>query len=90
MPLFLAVGDADGTGDDVMVAADVEALGREYCDQGVAVQFTRFQGLNHEEAALPFFPAAFEFLAQRMVGLPFTGNCASIGEGSSLDPVPTS
>ena len=36
-PLFMGVGNADGTGDGIMVVADVEALATEYCGQGVGV-----------------------------------------------------
>ena len=34
----MAVGNAGGTGDGIMVVADVEALAYEYCGDGVAVQ----------------------------------------------------
>jgi hypothetical protein len=87
MPLFLAVGDADGTGDGVMIVKDVEALGYQYCQQGVTVQFTKYQDSDHTQAGALFFPAAEEFLAERMLGLPFSGNCSSIGEGNSLAPI---
>ena len=86
-PMLLAVGDKDGTGDGVMVADDVEALGHEYCHQGVTVQFTRFSGADHTQAGAQFFPLAEEFLAERLAGVPFTGNCASIGKGNSLAPL---
>ena len=32
--MFMAVGNADGTGDDVMIAKDVEALAHQYCGEG--------------------------------------------------------
>ena len=53
-PLFMGVGNSDGTGDGVMVAADVEALAHEYCQQGVPVEFTEYQNLDHEESIAPF------------------------------------
>ncbi|MHB2023649.1 MAG: lipase family protein [Mycobacteriales bacterium] len=87
-PLFMAVGNADGTGDGVMVTADVEALAHEYCQQGVPVSFTVYSGANHDEAALRFEPAAVSFLAARFAGLPFTSNCSSVGPGNSLAPLP--
>ncbi len=34
-PLFIGVGDADGTGDGVMVTKDDEALAHTYCQRGV-------------------------------------------------------
>ncbi|HET8560492.1 MAG TPA: lipase family protein [Marmoricola sp.] len=86
-PMLLAVGDKDGTGDGVMVAGDVEALGHEYCRQGVSVRFQRFQGSDHTQAGLQFFPLAEDWLAQRLAGVPATGNCASIGKGNSLAPL---
>ena len=85
--MLLAVGENDGTGDGVMVAKDVEALGYEYCHQGVSVQFTRFADSDHTQAGAQFFPVAEEFLAERLAGVPFAGNCAAIGKGNSLAPV---
>ena len=88
MPMFLGVGENDGTGDGVMVAKDVEALGYEYCHQGVTVQFKKYSRSDHTQAGGQFFPDAEDFLAQRLSGAPFSGNCASIGKGNSLDPLP--
>jgi hypothetical protein len=87
-PLFLAVGNADGTGDGVMVAKDVEGLAHEYCQQGVPLQFTVYNGSDHTQAAEHFEPAAVQFLTERFAGVPFTGNCSSVGAGNSLAPVP--
>jgi hypothetical protein len=86
-PMLMAVGDKDGTGDGVMVADDVEALGHEYCHQGVTVQFQRFQGSDHTQAGEQFFPLAETWLGSRMAGAPAAGNCASIGKGNSLAPL---
>jgi hypothetical protein len=52
MPLLFGVGNADGTGDGIMVAGDVEALAYEYCQQGVPVTFDEYSGLQHTEAAV--------------------------------------
>ena len=87
-PLFMAVGNVDGTGDGVMVAGDVEGLAHEYCEQGVPLQFTVYNGSDHTQGAEHFEPAAVTFLAQRFVGVPFSGNCASVGVGNSLAPLP--
>jgi hypothetical protein len=89
-PLFMGVGNADGTGDGVMRADDVEALAHEYCKQGVPVQFDEYRGAQHETAGAYFEPATGPFLQARFAGLPFHGNCASIGRGDSLAPLPTS
>ncbi|HTU85753.1 MAG TPA: lipase family protein [Solirubrobacteraceae bacterium] len=87
-PLFMAVGNADGTGDDVMVAADVEALAHEYCTKGVPVTFTEYTGADHEEAIAPFETAALQFLENLFAGAPAPNGCASIGVGNSLALLP--
>ena len=88
-PLFMAVGNADGTGDGIMVVADVEALAHEYCGQGVAVQLAVYQGDDHQEAAVQFEPAVVTFLESRFAGVPFVSGCASIPAGDSIAPLPT-
>jgi hypothetical protein len=88
MPMYMGVGDHDGTGDDVMVHKDVEALAHEYCGQGVTVQFDVYDGSDHTQGGLNFFPRGMEFLAERFSGAPFAGNCADIGPGNSLAPLP--
>jgi len=87
-PLFMAVGNADGTGDGIMVVADVEALAHEYCGQGVGVQLAVYQGDDHQEAAVQFEPAAVTFLESRFAGVPFVSGCASIPAGDSIAPLP--
>lgn len=88
MPLLFGVGDADGTGDGIMVAGDVEALAHEYCTQGVPVTFEEYPGLEHTEAAVPFETAAMTFLTSLFVGLPASNGCSSIGKGTSIAPLP--
>jgi hypothetical protein len=87
-PLFMAVGNADGTGDNVMVAADVEALAHEYCTEGVPVTFTEYSGADHEEAIAPFETSALAFLENLFAGGPAPNGCASIGDGNSLALLP--
>lgn len=87
VPMFLGIGDQDGTGDGVMIRGDVEALGHEYCRQGVRVQLDTYRGAGHEPAAAEFEPKVSAFLAERFVGVPFTGNCAAIGRGNALRPL---
>lgn len=87
-PLLMAVGNSDGTGDGVMVAADVEALAHKYCQEGVPVTFTEYQGLDHEETIAPFESAAIAFLTNRFAGGPAPNGCATIGTGNSLAPLP--
>ena len=88
-PVLLGVGNADGTGDGIMIAGDVEALAHEYCQRGVAVTFDEYAGLQHTPAAVPFEADALTFLEGRMLGLPAPNGCASIGTGNSLAPLPT-
>jgi hypothetical protein len=87
-PLFIGVGNADGTGDDVMIAADVEALAHEYCTRGLSVQFTEYKGENHETAAVSFLPSAEEFIEGLLGGGTVANGCSSIGVGNSLAPLP--
>jgi hypothetical protein len=86
-PLFIGVGDADGTGDGVMVTKDDQELAHTYCQRGVNVQFNVYQGDDHTDAAVPFETGAFKFLTQRLNGQSVTNGCSSIGAGNSLAPV---
>jgi hypothetical protein len=88
-PLLLGVGNADGTGDGVMVADDVEALAHLYCQRGVSVEFDEFQKLDHLEAAVPFEAHTFALIHAWLTGLPTPNGCGSIGAGDSLAPLPT-
>lgn len=87
IPMFMANGNADGTGDDVMVAADVEALSHLYCERGLSVQFDEYKGLDHEEAAVPFELEAFPLLTGWLNGLKAPSGCKLIGTGNSLAPL---
>jgi hypothetical protein len=87
MPMFMGVGDADGTGDHVMVVKDVQGLAHEYCGEGVPVQLKVYAGAEHSQAGLQFFPEAMNYLAARFAGLPVTSNCADIPVGNSLAPL---
>jgi hypothetical protein len=89
-PLFIGVGDQDGTGDGVMVTADDEALAHTYCQRGVSVQFSVYDGQDHDNAAVPFEAGALNFLTNRLNGLPVPNGCSSIAAGNSLTPLPVS
>jgi hypothetical protein len=88
VPLFIGVGNADGTGDGVMVAGDVEALAHTYCQRGASVQFQEYKGQDHTGAGVQFEPAAAAFITERLLGLPVPNGCSSIGSGNSLAPLP--
>jgi hypothetical protein len=87
-PLLFGVGDADGTGDGIMIAGDVEALAHEYCQQGLPVTFDEYSGLQHTPAAVPFETDAMTFLTSLFSGLPASNGCSSIGNGNSIAPLP--
>lgn len=87
-PLFIGVGNADGTGDGVMVTKDDEALAHTYCKRGVSVQFKVYTGDDHAHAAIAFIGDAGSFLAARLSGQPMSDGCSSIGRGNSLAPLP--
>lgn len=88
-PLLMVVGNSDGTGDGVMVSADVEALAHEYCDQGVAVDFVEEYGADHTNAAVPFEAVLGPAQIQGwFAGTPPTNDCALVGTGNSLAPLP--
>ncbi len=87
-PLFMGVGNADGTGDDVMVDADVEALAHTYCKRGASVQFSEYKKADHTQAAVPFEADALAFLNQVLAGQKPANGCGSIKRGNSLAPLP--
>ncbi|NKY56048.1 lipase family protein [Nocardia flavorosea] len=89
VPLLLAVGQSDPIGDSVMVARDIEALAHRYCGRGVPVTYARYQHHDHIAAFARFQADAAQFLTGRFAGTPPTTNCAAIGRGNSLAPVPT-
>ena len=88
IPMLLGVGNADGTGDGIMIAGDVEALAHEYCQRGVPVTFDEYYGLQHTPAAVPFEAHALTFLEALFAGSPAPNGCSSIGTGNSLAPLP--
>ncbi len=87
-PLFIGVGDSDGTGDGVMVTRDDEALAHTYCKRGVSVEFNVYKGDDHTQAAVPFEEGAASFLGDRLDGRAVPDNCSSVGVGNSLAPLP--
>ncbi|EME15273.1 lipase family protein [Rhodococcus triatomae] len=88
VPMLLAAGDVDGTGDSVMVTADVEGLAHEYCERGVAVTYARYARMSHSEAFLPFQAQTAQFFTDRFAGAAPTSNCAVVGPGNDLAPTP--
>ncbi|HVU72780.1 MAG TPA: lipase family protein, partial [Mycobacteriales bacterium] len=87
VPILMGIGNSDGTGDGVMRADDVAALAHAYCAAGVPVQLQTYTGASHVTAGAFFDPQTGPFFQQRFAGVPFANGCASIGAGSSIDPV---
>ena len=75
VPVLLAVGNADGKGDGVMVTRDVAGLARKYCNRGVAVTYAQYNGMSHSEAFMPFQADTARFLTERFAGAPKTSTC---------------
>ncbi|HEX5194507.1 MAG TPA: lipase family protein [Solirubrobacteraceae bacterium] len=86
-PILLGVGNADGTGDGVMVAKDVAGLANEYCGRGVSVTFHEYVGDDHAHAAPPFLLAAVPFLQTRLNGGRVANGCRAVPRGNSLAPL---
>lgn len=87
-PVFIGVGDVDGTGDGVMIAGDDEGLAHTYCERGVPVQFSEYRGDDHVHAVVPFEESALTFLSNLLAGGLAVDDCGSIGVGNSLAPLP--
>ena len=87
-PLFIGNGLSDSIGDGVMVTKDVQELAYTYCQRGVPVELHIYNGLDHQQAGLPFLDQAQVFLTQRFAHLPVHNGCAEIGPGNSITPVP--
>lgn len=85
-PMLIGAANADGTGDDVIVTADVQGLAHAYCARGVPVQLVLYRGLHHTPAAFPFELDALNFLTERLSGVTPPDGCSSIGPGNSLAP----
>jgi Secretory lipase len=88
MPLYLAVGNDDGTGDGVMIAKDIQQLAQTYCAGGDSVQFQVFDGQDHAAAAASYFGPATTFLAGLYSGAAAADGCAAITPGNPLTPTP--
>jgi len=72
-PMMLGVGNADGTGDGVMIAADVARLAGSFCDRGVPTTFSEYRGSTHTQAFIPWSAEALGFLDRRFSGRPADG-----------------
>lgn len=87
-PLLMGVGNADGTGDGVMVAKDVQELAYVYCTRDVPVEFHVYSNSDHVQAAPQFEAQAVQFLQALYNGQSVTNECSSISPGNPLTPLP--
>lgn len=80
-----------GRGDGVMVAGDVRALARQYCEKGnTSIKYQQYELLSHVGAAVPWAPSALGWLNDRFAGKTPPSDCGRIPAGNSLAPeVPT-
>lgn len=74
-PLMMVNGNMDGTGDGVMVAADVKALADRYCAKGVPVSYTELKGASHTDAGQTFVLSALGYIRDRFAGKPAPSTC---------------
>jgi hypothetical protein len=77
-PLLMGIGNFDGVGDGVMIAADVRRLAQRYCKQGVPVTYQEYMGASHETAGAYFEPQTAAFLLATLSGAPPPSNCATL------------
>ena len=87
-PLFMAVGSSDAVGDGVMPAGDVTGLAHTYCGRGISVQLHTYAGSDHVASQSKFDSEARQFMQQRYAGGTPANECASIGPGNPLTPLP--
>lgn len=87
-PLLMGVGNADGTGDGVMIDKDVQELAYIYCTRHVPVEFHVYNNSDHVEAAPQFEAQAVQFLQQLYNRQTPTDECGSITPGNPFTPLP--
>ncbi|WP_141012474.1 lipase family protein [Nocardioides sambongensis] len=81
-----AGGPDIGEGDGVMIAGDVRALARQYCDAGVRVKYAEYE-LSHFTSIATWLPQAYAWLLARFGPFRAPDNCGSIKPGNSLAPL---
>ncbi|HWF54204.1 MAG TPA: lipase family protein [Solirubrobacteraceae bacterium] len=86
-PMYIGNGNADGTGDGVMIAKDVQELAHTYCQRGVSVQFNIYKGLNHDLGIAPFETGALNFIDARLNGRSVPDGCSQVTAGNALTPL---
>jgi hypothetical protein len=77
-----------GPGDGVMIAGDVRQLARQYCDQGVNVNYREYKNSSHVTSMPTWLNAATPWLMKRFAGQTTADNCSTITPGNSLARIP--
>ncbi|GAA3573272.1 lipase family protein [Amycolatopsis ultiminotia] len=76
-----------GGGDGVMVAGDVRAIAKQYCETGnTGIQYTQYDALSHTSALPAWAPSAISWIGDRFAGKAAPSNCGQIPPGNSLAP----
>ena len=72
-PLLVVAGD-----DDRTVAIDsIVASVKSACDRGLAIEFRRRAGLDHDPLMEQTTPELLDWARERLAGKPWSGNCAA-------------
>lgn len=75
-----------GKGDGVMIAGDVRTLARQYCAEGLKVDYAEGP-LSHSPTGITSILEASPWIADRFAGTTAPSDCASIKPGNSIAPI---
>jgi hypothetical protein len=64
-----------GTGDQLSVVADTDALMAKFCDQGVDIEYYRALNVSHDTSAIHGYVAGWSWLRDRLNGVPVRRGC---------------
>ncbi|QKX59519.1 uncharacterized protein TRUGW13939_06653 [Talaromyces rugulosus] len=64
-----------GTGDQLSVVSDTDALMAKFCDEGVDVEYYRALNVSHITSATHGYVAGWSWLSDRLNGVPVRGGC---------------
>lgn len=79
-------GPGIGPGDGVMIAGDVQALARKYCDSGVPIQYDQYDLASHIIGGGVWLPGALKWIFDRFADSPLPNNCNTIPVGNDMRP----
>ena len=73
-PLFVIAGEADET----VPYAQLRAVAKQACSNGVALSFRSYPGLDHDPTMDKSTPDQLAWVRDRFAGKPSSSNCASL------------